>query len=246
MIGVLVGGGLLAVTPAGAEVAQLAATNWKKIWKQELQPYADKRYYKKSKADKTFAAKADTYTKTDVWTRTESDARYQAKGSYATAGSSYTKAESDARYAPYPSLIRGSYFVSGEGTGSALASNGISFGHTFSAAPATHYIKVGDPVPTGCSGTAAAPNAAPGNLCVFEGATFGPVSANRGICNSSGTCFGAPADPFGASIYAQASGAGLFQVFGSWAARPSSIAPNPAAGARGTDRPSAPGAGAAR
>ena len=55
----------MAVTPAGAEVAQMAATNWKKIWKQELQPQADKRYYKKKNADKKFAAKKDTYTKAD-------------------------------------------------------------------------------------------------------------------------------------------------------------------------------------
>ncbi len=66
IIGVLIGGGLMAVTPAGAEVAQMAATNWKKIWKQELQPQADKRYYKKKNADKKFAAKKDTYTKAET------------------------------------------------------------------------------------------------------------------------------------------------------------------------------------
>ena len=77
LVGVLVGGGLLAVTPAGAEVSQVAATNWKKIWKKNLKPLADKRYY----------------------TKAQSDTKYQPKGSYETAGSGYTKAESDAKYA---------------------------------------------------------------------------------------------------------------------------------------------------
>ena len=71
LVGVLVGGGLLAVTPAGAEVSQVAATNWKKIWKKNLKPLADKRYY----------------------TKAQSDTKYQPKGSYETAGSGYSKAE---------------------------------------------------------------------------------------------------------------------------------------------------------
>ncbi|GAA1935636.1 hypothetical protein [Nocardioides hwasunensis] len=72
MLGVLVGGGLMAVTPAGAQVSQAAATSWKKIWKKELKPLADKRYY----------------------TKAQSDTAFQQKGAYAAAGSSYTKAES--------------------------------------------------------------------------------------------------------------------------------------------------------
>ena len=76
LLGVLVGGGLLAVTPAGAEVSNAVATNWKKVWKKHLRPLADRRYY----------------------TKAQSDAKYQAKGNYETAGSGYSKAESDARY----------------------------------------------------------------------------------------------------------------------------------------------------
>lgn len=77
LLGVLVGGGLMAVTPAGAEVSSAVATNWKKIWKKNLKPLADRRYY----------------------TKKQSDAKYQPKGSYETAGSGYTKAETDAKYA---------------------------------------------------------------------------------------------------------------------------------------------------
>jgi hypothetical protein len=79
LVGVLVGGGLLAVTPAGAEVSQSVATNWKKIWKKNLKPLADKRYYTKKK----------------------SNARYQPKGSYETAGSGYSKAETYSKSETY-------------------------------------------------------------------------------------------------------------------------------------------------
>ena len=50
----------MAVTPAGAEVSSAVATSWKKIWKKNLKPLADKRYY----------------------TKKQSDAAYQPKGSY--------------------------------------------------------------------------------------------------------------------------------------------------------------------
>ena len=60
LLGVLVGGGLMAVTPAGAEVSSAVATNWKKIWKKNLKPLADRRYYKKSASDAKYSTKAET------------------------------------------------------------------------------------------------------------------------------------------------------------------------------------------
>ena len=85
----------MAVTPAGAEVSQAVATNWKKIWKKNLRPLADKRYY----------------------TKAQSDTKYQPKGSYETAGSGYTKSETynksetysraevDAKLAPFANSV---------------------------------------------------------------------------------------------------------------------------------------------
>lgn len=98
-IGVLVGGGLLAVTPAGAEVSTAAATNWKKIWKKNLRPQADKRYYTKRVSNRRYARKgalADHYTKADA------DARFAA------AGSSYSKTEIDAKLAPFVNSVSAS------------------------------------------------------------------------------------------------------------------------------------------
>ena len=64
--GVLIGGGVTTVTPAGAEVSQFAATNWKKIWKKKLQPLADKRYYTKAASNAKYAAAGSAYSKAEV------------------------------------------------------------------------------------------------------------------------------------------------------------------------------------
>ena len=51
--GVVVGGTVAVVAPAVAtQDTSYAATNWKKVWKNNLQQYADKRYYTKKKAKK--------------------------------------------------------------------------------------------------------------------------------------------------------------------------------------------------
>ncbi|SEB54411.1 hypothetical protein SAMN04489844_0469 [Nocardioides exalbidus] len=242
MLGVLVGGGLMAITPAGAQVNQALETNWKKIWKKELKPLANKSYYKKSETDAKYASKAEAAaaaaaaqnaanSATDgklgsYYKKTESDAKY------APAGSSYTKAESDAKYAPAPKLIRGTFQLGGQAASSSdNFRTGISFGTTFSAPPTVHYINDGAATPAGCLGNAANPDAEPGNLCVFENGS-GNLST-RGICSGVANTCGA-ADRFGAGIYVYAAAAGSSFALGTWAARPIATvspaltSPNPA------------------
>lgn len=220
LTGVLVGGGLLAVTPAGAQVSSAAATSWKKIWKKNLRPLADKRYYTKAQTDAKYQPKGAYEAAGSGYTKAESDARY------AGAGSSYTKAESDAKYAPAQALYRGTIMLQGNSTVSGPGqATGVSFGATFATAPTPHYIKIGDAIPAGCSGTAAAPNAAPGHFCVFETEAVG-VGANRGICRGGPASCGVT-DPFGAGIYATTAGSGVWEVLASWAARPTAVV-NPA------------------
>ena len=227
LLGVLVGGGLMAVTPAGAQVSQSVATSWKKIWKKNLRPLADKRYYTKAQSDAKYATKAESAAgdaaanaATDAklggyYKKTESDARY------AGAGSSYTKAESDAKYAPSAPVLRGSYMLLA--TNSAYTTVPISLGQGFATAPTMRYISLGEALPTGCSGSAAAPNAAPGYLCVFESYNFGSITVST--CRSAPTvaCGAENADQFGTTLYASA-GAGTIEVNGTWAARPAAIA----------------------
>ena len=91
LLGVLVGGGLMAVTPAGAEVSNAVATNWKKIWKKNLKPLADKRYYTKSQSDAKYSTKAETAA---------GDAAANAATDSKLTGY-YKKAEIDAKLAPF-------------------------------------------------------------------------------------------------------------------------------------------------
>jgi hypothetical protein len=205
LLGVLVGGGLMAVTPAGAEVSSAVATNWKKIWKKNLQPQADKRYYTKKKTNRTFVSKSD------------------ADAKYAPAGSSYSKAESDARYPSRTQLIRGTILLSASATAAGdFMSESISFGTTLSAAPTPHYIAPGDPLPDGCLGTAEAPGAVAGHLCVFETIRLN-VTANPGIFQVAG---GPGTNPFGALLTSFSTAAGPAYVAGTWAVRPAAVAPD--------------------
>jgi len=221
LVGGLVGGGLMAVTPAGAEVSNAVATSWKKVWKKELKPLADQRYYTKKNSDTRYQPKGSYETAGSGYTKVETDTKYQPKGSYALTGSSYTKGESDGKYLPRPAVIRGALGIGGQSTGvNDYFSGSISFGVQFASAPQAHYIRLGAAVPAGCSGTPQAPDAQPGHLCVFESYAGGPIGTNRDTCAASvPVCFG-KADPWGAAVFMYASGAGQVESYLSWAARP--------------------------
>lgn len=224
LVGVLVGGGLMAVTPAGAEVSNAVATNWKKIWNKELKPQADQRYYTKKKSNKRY------YTKSD------SDAKYQPKGNYALTGSSYTKAESDSKYAGAGSAytkaesdgkyqaktqaIRGSYMTGGTPSAAGeFLNDSLSYGVTLAGAPTVHFIALGAAVPSGCSGTPAAPDALAGHLCVFEAANL-----NHGLV-AIYQVSGAPgSSTMGAILTGSNTAAGQAYSAGSWVLRPGALA----------------------
>lgn len=212
LLGILVGGGLTAITPAGAEVSQSLATSWKKIWKKELKPLADKRYYTKKKSDSTFATKAESAA---------SAAAAQSAASSATdgkLGNYYTKADADGRYSRAPALIRGAWAAGGYTGGSGVLESPISYGVTLTSAPIDHFIPFGSPVPAGCSGSLTAPNADPGHLCVFEQSSGGLET--RYLCNLAGLCNGGVA-PYGASVFAaDAPGGADRWMRGTWALRP--------------------------
>ncbi len=245
-VGVLVGGGIAALTPAGAAVKDAAtATNWKVIWKTEIKPRADKRYYSRAEAGQTFVKSSSVasilspyVTQTGLaerlggyYTKAESEATFYTKAQ--TDANYYTKGQSDSKYAPIQKLYRGSYGFTGyAANGSDGFANGISFGATFSAPPTAHYITLGAPNPPGCLGSAAAPDALPGNLCVFESHTFGPVGSRNVCAGGANDC--TAADSYGAVVLALASGTGYVEVLGSWAARPAAVAnPSVAGPARG-------------
>jgi hypothetical protein len=200
----------MAVTPAGAEVSSAVATNWKKIWKKNLKPLADKRYY----------------------TKKQSDAKYQPKGSYETAGSGYTKAETyaktetyskteaDGKYQAKNQVIRGAYMTGGAPTvAGGFLNDSLSYGVTLAAAPTVHFIPLGGALPVGCSGTPAAPDALAGHLCVFEAANLNQGAV--GIYNVTG---GGGSSTVGAILTANNPAAGQSFSAGSWVLRPGPLA----------------------
>jgi hypothetical protein len=114
--------------------------------------------------------------------------------------------------------VRGSFAVTEAG---AAAGNymidGISFGFRMSAAPTARYILAGAPPPAECPGTITNPQAAPGNLCVYESGRGNVSSA--GICNTeTNGCTIGLTNREGAAVYAFATAAGQAYEMGTWAA----------------------------
>ena len=151
----------MAVTPAGAEVSQAVATNWKKIWKKNLKPLADRRYYTKAQSDTKYQPKGSYETAGSGYTKAESDAKY------AGAGSSYSKAESDAKYQPQRALQLGQWSLGAAPVGGQPL-GAITFPEPVAAAPMVVILGVGAPATANCPGSAAAPDARAGYLCIYS------------------------------------------------------------------------------
>jgi hypothetical protein len=232
LAGALLGAGLTAVTPAGAAVqGAAAAIDWKQVWKNEIKPRADKRYYTKKQSNANYYTKAQVasllspYVDTPelmgalagYYTKAQSDANYYTKTQSDT--NYYTKPQSDAKYAPNAPVLRGSWMLVGA---NAYASAGISLGQGFSEAPTVRYVSIGEALPAGCSGSASTPNAAPGYLCVFE--SLNSIASAPNMCRSiiPVNCSPEIADAFGTTLYA--SFGALAEINGTWAARPMALA----------------------
>jgi hypothetical protein len=234
LAGALLGGGLAAITPAGAAVQGAAASiDWKLIWQTKIKPRTDKRYYTKKKSNARYYTKWDANaffesksahdaSLAGYYTKAQSDLNYYTKAQ--SDANYYTKAQSDAKYAPYPKVTRGVFHMTmTSGASGESAGADISYGVLLTAAPTAHYILLGDPVPPGCLGTPAAPDALPGNLCVFEAYNFGSLSgaATRGV--ASITAIGGVANTMGAIVYGFTNGTGNGRAAGSWAMRPGTV-----------------------
>jgi hypothetical protein len=89
----------------------------------------------------------------------------------------------------------------------------ISFGFTLAAAPTAHFIPNGGTPPAACPGTAANPQANPGNLCVYENNVG--FATGQSVCSSS---FCPGATPWGAQYRASSTQAANYVwTRGTWA-----------------------------
>jgi hypothetical protein len=127
---------------------------------------------------------------------------------------------------PVGKTIRGTWAVGGEVTGGSFGLDQISFGFRMPSAPTARYINAGAVPPAQCPGTLAEPQAAPGNVCVYE--AFVANSTDRGVFgpHTSGGLFG-DTSPYGTGVYARATATGQVLAFGTWAAT-SAASPAPA------------------
>jgi hypothetical protein len=119
---------------------------------------------------------------------------------------------------PPGKMMSGAYASQGT-VGGKQYRTAVSFLLSLPAAPTAeqiHYIKVGERVPSGCGGTVEVPIALPGNLCIFEGVSFGN-GANRGENNPiDDEAPNASMPVFGFGVYSSCESAPCF-VEGSWA-----------------------------
>ena len=119
-----------------------------------------------------------------------------------------------AEVVPSGKTLVGAYAERYQATGSGQAHlTAISFGFKFSSAPSAHFIALGTTPPAECPGNGLNPQAAPGNLCVYE-----TSMTNRSAPFITDVNFGAGASPFGADVGMESVAAGQGGSSGSWAA----------------------------
>jgi hypothetical protein len=124
---------------------------------------------------------------------------------------------------PSGNTVRGTYALARYDTGAAdngFIADSIQFGFRFAIAPAPTVVPVGTVAPPQCPGTPEVPEAAPGNLCVYEGAQGSStglavynVAAAPGA-NRSGAVI---------RIFSSADNSTFYSI-GSWAANPGTAA----------------------
>jgi hypothetical protein len=118
---------------------------------------------------------------------------------------------------PSGKTLRGVFLSAGSASAAGgFVGDNITFGWTLSAKPTVHFIKVGATVPVGCSGTAVAPGAHPGNLCVFE-------VENTNVDDTVSRVWSPPAnamntaETYGAAVFSTSVAGGVYEFGGSWA-----------------------------
>lgn len=131
----------------------------------------------------------------------------------------YTKAQSNSRFLPSGTMpagttVRGGFSQNAPSGSFAFAS--YNFAGKFAGNLESHYVSIGGTPPAECSGSAAAPTAAAGHLCLYE-ETATNVNGNCIYDPETFNCTGANEFGFGLAIYPSNASA-QFYVSGTWAA----------------------------
>jgi hypothetical protein len=117
---------------------------------------------------------------------------------------------------PSHESLTGAYGLIGHASAAGdTAGEAISFEIPLASAPAAHFLAKGSKPTAECPGTPSSPQAAPGNLCIYESVNINmsfqsfedPITADTG----------STVQPFGAEVGALSSAAGNYDDLGSWA-----------------------------
>jgi hypothetical protein len=101
-------------------------------------------------------------------------------------------------------------------TAGEIAIDTISFGIPLATAPEPHYLKVGETLSGHCTGTAEAPTAVAGNLCVYAGIEA-PNREQLAIVSAGNGSAAPGAGKTGALILVSSTNGGEAQFWGTWA-----------------------------
>ena len=82
----------------------------------------------------------------------------------------------------------------------------VSFVYALAAAPAINFVRQGAAAPAACTGNATFPQAAAGNVCIYEAERFNTIGGTVNEVNRSG-----------ATIFINSTAGGGFFSFGTWA-----------------------------
>jgi hypothetical protein len=108
---------------------------------------------------------------------------------------------------PAGRTIRGAFNMGGTAAAAGdLANTSVSFVFPLAAAPTAHFIRQGTAAPAQCPGNATFPQAAAGNLCVYETQRLNSAGGLVNEVNRSG-----------ATIFLNSTAGGGFFSFGTWA-----------------------------
>jgi hypothetical protein len=110
---------------------------------------------------------------------------------------------------PAGKTLRGTYALAGDDP-----AGSITFALALDAAPTAHWLSAGAAATTECPGSASAPSATAGHLCLYEGDSTGSVDTRSLFDPASG---GAGASRFGAGLRLSASGSNTISSQGTWA-----------------------------
>jgi hypothetical protein len=118
---------------------------------------------------------------------------------------------------PTGQTLRGVYRAAGgqaAAPAGTLAADTLTFAMPLTFGPAAQIVLVGAAPPAQCPGTAAAPAAAPGNLCVYEAVAVN--AAGQAVVDPSTNLLG-QASRYGAAVLAVSNEPGFFVSTGTWA-----------------------------